>query len=268
VLRPPLGLELTIEVFRDLEAEYPFLRLAPPPAAGGGAVSRDFWLRFASLTQDRHDVLEAWHAAAWQQCSDLGDQVIARLQEALPQYTYAELASVTYNLASLAEHRPAQMDGLAARLDEQLSLRMEEMLAPANPGLAAVEECLRVAFVWLRGSAQLGSVRLARGSHNRALVRVLASRHLGLLPPRHLVFLLALAGIHRSYPHPEGRTSQRSTVGHPVPPALAAPLAAALPSLTHREAGVVCHALHQANLHLETQHHELRCLSCPASRQL
>ena len=70
----PEGLERMLEVFRDLGDLYPFLRLKVPPAPDSKA-SKTFWLRFASLTGNRHDVLHAWLLLNGDSPTHLEDQV-------------------------------------------------------------------------------------------------------------------------------------------------------------------------------------------------
>ena len=70
----PEGLERMLEVFRDLGDLYPFLRLKVPPAPDSKA-SKTFWLRFASLTGNRHDVLDAWLLLNGDSPTHLEDQV-------------------------------------------------------------------------------------------------------------------------------------------------------------------------------------------------
>ena len=70
----PEGLERMLEVFRDLGDLYPFLRLKVPPAPDSKA-SKTFWLRFASLTGNRHDVLDAWLLLNGDSPKEMEDQV-------------------------------------------------------------------------------------------------------------------------------------------------------------------------------------------------
>merc|ERR1719282_103104 len=229
-MRIPEGLEKTIEVFRDFTEKYPFLRLEVPSVAES-PISPDFWLSFASLTKDKQDVLQAWKLASSSQDAILQREIISRLLENLPHYSYSELASITYNL-SLLRHAPDQLAELTSMLDQQLTLMMRE----------------------LRGGMGL------LGDHNRALLKLLLTKHLRQLGSRHLVVVLALAGVHRTMPiHIKPSTLEYDT-GSPLPASLARALTTSLPVLGHREVGVICHALHQCGLYLETGHTEVRRL--------
>ena len=140
------GLEFTVRVFRDLEHLYPFLRLRPPPAPDS-KVSKAFWVSFSGQTQDKADLLEAWHLATWQTRGE--DHLLARLQATLPSLSYSELASLTYNLSSL-RHKPEQLSSLAAQLDLQLANKMQELLSPLaspqeqNPSVEEIDQSLQV----------------------------------------------------------------------------------------------------------------------------
>ena len=53
------GLNKTLSIFRDLDPKYSFLKISPPvPNIDVQQISSSFWLKFASHTQDRLDLLE------------------------------------------------------------------------------------------------------------------------------------------------------------------------------------------------------------------
>ena len=220
-------------------------------------ISPDFWLSFASLTGDKQDVLEAWKLASSSQDAILQREIISRLLENLPHYSYSELASITYNL-SLLRHAPDQLAELTSMLDQQLTLKMREMMQEADE--EQIEECLRVAFMWLRMMMQLRGGMGLLGDHNRALLKLLLTKHLRQLGSRHLVVVLALAGVHRTMPIHIKPSALEYDTGSPLPASLARALTTSLPVLGHREVGVICHALHQCGLYLETGHTEVRRL--------
>ena len=97
------------------------------PSVAESPVSPHFWLSFASLTKDKQDVLEAWKLASSSQDAGLQQEVISRLHKNLPNYSYSELASITYNL-SLLRHAPDQLAELTSLLDHHLAERMGEMM--------------------------------------------------------------------------------------------------------------------------------------------
>jgi len=253
VHNPHTGFELTLQVFRDLDHLYPFLRPALPPTVQPG-VARQFWVGFASKTQAREDVLEAWHRGDWSKGSQEEAQVVEALLASLPQYSYTCLASITYNLPSLA-HLPAHLAHLVAGLDHHLALRMRQVVA--EPGMEQVEMVLQVCYMWLRCMRALGPAGRRHNRHNSAALRLLLGERLPELLPRHLVAALTLAGLARKLPGLTGTSSGQDS-GTPLSPALHAALALALPALTPREVGAVSLALHRCNLHLETQHAEVR----------
>ena len=63
------------------------------------------------------------------------------LLASLPHYSYTTLATITYNLPSLA-HLPAHLAHLVAALDHHLTLRMRQVLE--EPGMEQVETVLQV----------------------------------------------------------------------------------------------------------------------------
>ena len=227
------------------------------PSVAESPVSPHFWLSFASLTKDKQDVLEAWKLASSSQDASLQQEVISRLHKNLPNYSYSELASITYNL-SLLRHAPDQLAELTSLLDHHLTERMREMMV--KPGMEQIEECLRVAFMWLRMMMQLRGGMGPLGGHNRALLNLLLTHHLHQLGPRHLVVALVVAGVHRTVPFRTKSSALTNDTGSPLPASLARALATSLPVLDHREVGVVCHALHRCGLYLETGHTEVRKL--------
>ena len=227
------------------------------PSVAESKVSPNFWLSFASLTKDKQDVLEAWKLASSSQDEDLKQEIISRLLKNLPNYSYSELASITHNL-SLLRHAPDQLAELTSLLDHYLTERMREMIVV--PEVEQVEECLRVAFMWLRMIMAMRGGMGTLSGHNRALLKFLLTRHLRHLEPRHLVVALALAGVHRTMPIHIRRSTLTNDTGSPIPASLSRILVTSLPVLDHREVGVVCHALHRCGLYLETGHTELRRL--------
>ena len=61
------SLNQTLSIFRDLDPKYSFLKVRPPiPNIDVQKISNTFWLKFASHTQDKLDLLEAWHLLARQ----------------------------------------------------------------------------------------------------------------------------------------------------------------------------------------------------------
>ena len=227
------------------------------PSLAESPVSPHFWLSFASLTKDKQDVLEAWKLASSSQDSVLQQEVVSRLHKNLPNYSYSELASITYNL-SLLRHAPDQLAELTSLLDHHLTERMREMMV--EPEEEQIEECLRVAFMWLRMKMQLRGGMGPLVGHNRALLNLLLTRHLHKLDPRHLVVALVVAGVHRTLPFRARNSALTNDTGSPLPASLDRALVTSLPLLDHREVGEVCHALHRCGLYLETGHTEVRKL--------
>ena len=68
-------------------------------------------------------------------------KVVEALLASLPHYSYTTLATITYNLPSLA-HLPAHLAHLVAALDHHLTLRMRQVLE--EPGMEQVETVLQV----------------------------------------------------------------------------------------------------------------------------
>ena len=202
-------------------------------------------------------MLEAWKLASSSQDANLQQEIISRLLNNLPNYSYSELASITYNL-SLLRRAPDQLAELTSLLDHHLTERMREMMV--EPEVEQIEECLRVAFMWLRMMMQLRGGMGPLGGHNRALLNLLLTRHLRQLGPRHLVVALVVAGVHRTVPFRTRPSALANDTGSPLPASLARALVTTLPVLDHREVGVVCHALHRCSLYLETGHTEIRKL--------
>eukprot|EP00092_Neocalanus_flemingeri_P030050 GFUD01032626.1.p1 GENE.GFUD01032626.1~~GFUD01032626.1.p1 ORF type:complete len:825 (+),score=217.37 GFUD01032626.1:35-2509(+) len=285
------GLNQTISVLRDNDSSYQFLKLQPP-FSSSPEVSRIFWFKFATHTRDKLDLLEAWNLATtlspsseqntsntsdWESC--VQDQFVSRLCQALPEYNYGQLADITYNLG-LLNHRLDQLNLLTSLVDSNLTNRMKEKLRTDKVAEEDIDQCLKVSFIWLRRGMETHShpvrsdnnkdstiraeppVSKLKGLHNTAMLEILLSDHLFLLTPSQLVFCLFLAGVHRELPG--CRADNNPGQGFPLPPNLYTKLSSALPLLTQREVGVVCHSLHQAHLYLETEHSTVRqaALNC------
>ena len=97
---------------------------------------------------------------------------------------------------------------LANQLDMALASRMSELLGAPGAGPREVEECLGVAYTWLRTcglEVWLGGGAWAhkawKGRHNSALTsRLLSPSLLPALTAPQLVFTLFLCGLHRRIP--------------------------------------------------------------------
>ena len=92
------------------------------------------------------------------------------------------------------------------------------------------------------------SVSKLKGLHNTSLLEIIFSDHLELLSPPQLVSSFLLAGVHREFPG--CRADLNLTMAKD---SLHLKLSSALPLLSHRDVGMVCHSLHQAHLYLETE---------------
>ena len=157
--------------------------------------------------------MSGWEEAAWQ-------QLVGRLSETLTSYSYTQLAQLAFSLGSLAGD-PAQVitpthlkltrsvqKDLANQLDMALASRMSELLGAPGAGQREVEECLGVAYTWLRTcglEVWLGGGAWAhkawKGRHNSALTsRLLSLSLLPALTAPQLVFTLFLCGLHRRIP--------------------------------------------------------------------
>ena len=261
------SLNQTLSIFRDLDPKYSFLKVRPPiPNIDVQKISNTFWLKFASHTQDKLDLLEAWHLLARQaQREDdeedslvkdhLEEQIIVKIISKFPDYTYQQLSDLTFNLEILRS-KPQLQRQFTRSLDYNLTKKMETVIMRPDCSAEDIDECLRVSFLLLRaGVESLYREHRLRGGHNTSLLSLLLTRHLAALTAPQLVFSLFLAAVQREFP---GCTYQATGQGFPLPPDLYEKLCEVLSDLSLHEVGVLCHSLHQVHLHMETRHAELR----------
>jgi len=259
------ALNQTINVFRDLDTTYHFVKLQPK-VSSSPLVSRIFWLKFANHTRDKLDLLEAWNqATTLPTCTDdntdsdwvssVQDQFVSRLCQALLEYDYDQLGNITHSLG-LLNNRLEHLNTLTSMVDSNLTTRMKEKFKSTNVTEEDIDQSLRIAYIWLRRGMETPHRSQLTGLHNRALVEILFSTHLPDLTPAQTVFLLFLAGVQRELP--DCRAAMDTGQGVSLPSTLYEKLSSVLPLLSHREVGVVCHSLHQAHVYIETHHSAVR----------
>ena len=246
------SLNLSLAVLRDLGTKYPFIRLSPPVVnINLHQVSSSFWLRFATHTKDKLDLLEAWNLLA-SHSEDIVDSdhvrntVVSSLSQLFPECSYQQLADVLFNIRILY-CQPDTLGEFTSLLDKFLTREMRRILLRTDPPTPEeIDQCLKVAFTCLRAemeyhqssiSDEILSSRVGdgkklsiRGSHNWEMLKILLTRHLELLTAEQLVFSLFLCGLQRKYPGCE-KFGQR----YPIPAPLYSRLSSVLPELSFRE---------------------------------
>ena len=277
------GLNKTLNIFRDLDPKYSFLKISPPvPNIDVQQISSSFWLKFASHTQDKLDLLEAWHLMATQSRleeeeeedeesslvrSHQEEQIILKIIRHFPDYSYHQLSQLTFNLEILRSR--AQLKKQFTRsLHFHLTRKMREIIMTEDCRPEEIDQCLSVSFILLRADIEYNidpatgrREHRLRGGHNSALLELLLGHHLSSLSPTQLVYCLFLAGVQKEYP---GCGYRAEGQGFPLPARLYDKLASVLAELSPHEVGVVCHSLHQVHLHLQTKHSAVRqaALNC------
>jgi len=129
------ALNQTIDIFRNFPEKYPFILLSPPQQANNRNTSdpakehmtKLFWLRFATRTNDKEDLLDAWKLVSQDtlRCTtDLEtrilDQFLQRLCEKFPEMSYAELTSALFHLSFFMDDH-GHLKLLSTLLDQQLA---------------------------------------------------------------------------------------------------------------------------------------------------
>ena len=159
------GLNKTLDIFRDLDGRYSFLKITPPiPNIDVQQISNSFWLKFASHTQDRLDLLEAWHLMASQSSreeekeEDLlkkhqEEKIILKIMEHFPDYSYQQLSDLTFNLEILRS-RPQLREQFTSSLDYNLTKKMKEMISRKKVRKEEIDLCLKVSLVLLRSGIE------------------------------------------------------------------------------------------------------------------
>ena len=215
------GLNKTLNIFRDLGPRYSFLKISPPvPNIDVQQISSSFWLKFASHTQDRLDLLEAWHLMASQPrlveekeekeiClvrSHQEEQIILKIIQHFPDYSYQQLSQLTFNLEILRS-RPELKKQFTRSLHYHLTGKMKEIIMTKDFRPEELDQCLSVSFILLRADIEYNidpatgrREHRLRGGHNSALLELLLSHHLTSLTPPQLVYTLFLAGVQKEYP--------------------------------------------------------------------
>ena len=276
------GLNKTLNIFRDLGPRYSFLKISPPvPNIDVQQISSSFWLKFASHTQDRLDLLEAWHLMASQPrlveekeekeiClvrSHQEEQIILKIIQHFPDYSYQQLSQLTFNLEILRS-RPELKKQFTRSLHYHLTGKMKEIIMTKDFRPEELDQCLSVSFILLRADIEYNidpatgrREHRLRGGHNSALLELLLSHHLTSLTPPQLVYTLFLAGVQKEYP---GCGYRAEGQGFPLPARLYDKLTTVMEDLSPHEVGVLCHSLHQVHFHLETKHSAVRqaALTC------
>ena len=276
------GLNKTLNIFRDLDPKYSFLKISPPvPNIDVKQISSSFWLKFASHTQDRLDLLEAWHLMASQSRLEeeegegesglvrgfQEEQIILKIIRHFPDYSYHQLSQLTFNLEVLRS-RPQLKKQFTRSLHFHLTRKMKEIIMREDCRPEEISQCLAVSFVLLRADIEYNiepatgrREHRLRGGHNSALLELLLSHHLASLSPTQLVYSLFLAAVQKEYP---GCGYRAEGQGFPLPARLYDKLSSVMGELSPHEVGVVCHSLHQVHFHLQTKHSAVRqaALNC------
>ena len=273
------GLDLTLDVFRDIHNKYSFLKITPPIVnIDVHQMSSSFWMRFASHTNDKYDLLEAWNLMASSSVSLDSEEmeatkgkIVTRLSHSFEEFSYAELSDILFNLGILYSN-PLLLKEFSQSLDKQLTEKMNQMLAKEEMMEEEIDLCLRVSFTWLRAVMESKKFYLPKttdsvesredmsyqlkGLHNGEMLKHLLGRHIHSLNSEQLLFCLFLCGVQKRYPSNTHRVKKGETF--PVPLLLYEALCNILPQLSSREIGILFNSLHLSNLHLETEHTTLR----------
>jgi len=265
---------LSLNVFRELDTRYNFVKLSPPSVnIDMHQVSGAFWMSYASQTNDKHDLLEAWHLLAssnnmnFESYQEVQDMIVHKLMENLSDYNYSQLADLLFNLRILYEDQ-TKLNHFIKMLDEHLTKKLKQILFKKSPSKEELDLCLKVGLSWLRAEMEQFQHHLTmdklytkspkiRGKHNIILTHLLFTKHLEILSPEQLVFGLFLCSVLKKYPGCVPKFS-KGQQGFPIPEPLYQKLAQVLPKLTPVEVGILCNSLHQAHLYLETKHSSLR----------
>ena len=268
------SVNLNINIFRDLHPKYSFLRLSPPAVnVDVHKVSSAFWTKFASNTNDKHDLLEAWNLLVTDPNileDGLKEEIILNLCQSFKDCSYGQLSDILFNLKILYAN-PELLKVFSQQLDNSLTDKMKEALSD-SPTQEDIDQCLKVAFLWLRAEMESHQFHLTRelqesrqnvsssvrlkGRHNSTLVNLLLKKNIEALTAEQLLFSLFLCGVHRQYP---GHSHNHNTgQGFPLPSHLHDKLCHVLPEMTDREVGVLGDSLHRAFIYLETKHATVR----------
>ena len=273
------SLDLSLNVFRDIDHKYSFLRITPPIVnIDVHQMSSSFWMRFASHTNDKYDLMEAWNLLA-SSSVDLDSEemeatkakIVSTLSNLFEEFSYEELSDIMFNLKILYSNHNLLQE-FSQSLDKHLTEKMKEILMKEEVSTHKIDLCLKVAFTWLRAGIELEKFNLPRetnmmetrkeksfkmkGFHNGEMLKILLGPHIHRLTSEQLLFSLFLSGKQRRYPTHIHRVKKGETF--PVPPSLYEALSRILPELDPREIGILFHSLKLSNLHLETEHSTLR----------
>merc|ERR1739836_226392 len=100
-------------------------------------VSSSFWLRFATHTKDKLDLLEAWNLLA-SHSEDIVDSdhvrntVVSSLSQLFPECSYQQLADVLFNIRILY-CQPDTLGEFTSLLDKFLTREMRKILLRTDP---------------------------------------------------------------------------------------------------------------------------------------
>ena len=275
------GLSLTLDVFRDLQHKYAFLRVTPPVVnIDVHQVSSSFWMRFASHTNDKYDLLEAWNLMATssvpldsEEVEATKGKIVTRLCNSFEDFSYAELSDILFNLRILYSNQ-ALLKEFSKSLDKHLTEKMKLKLMTDQVLEEDIDQCLKVSFTWLRALMESEKYKLPKateilesreredvtskmkGFHNGEMLKILLGQHIHTLNSQQLLFCLFLCGLQKRFPSNTHRVKKGETF--PVSLLLYEALCKILPELSPREIGILFNSLHLSNLHLETEHATLR----------
>ena len=272
------GLDLTLDVFRDIHYKYSFLKITPPIVnIDVHQMSSSFWMRFASHTNDKYDLLEAWNLMAsssvvldTEEMEVTKRNIVTRLSDSFEDFSYVELSDILFNLRILYSNPHLLMEfsqSLDKHMTEKMKLMLKEEVLEEE-----IDLCLKVSFIWLRSVMESKKFNLpkvteiveSRGHqpykmkpfHNGEMLKILLEKHIHSLNSQQLLFSLFLCGVQKRYPTNTHRVKKGET--SPVSLLLYEAICNVLPELSSREVGILFHSLHQSNLHLETEHSTLR----------
>lgn len=273
------GLDLTLDVFRDIRNKYSFLRITPPIInVDVHQMSSSFWMRFASHTNDKYDLLEAWNLMASssvvldsEEMEAAKRNIVTRLCDSFEDLSYVELSDILFNLRILFSN-PQLLKEFSQSLDKHLTEKMKLMLMKEEVLEEEIDLCLKVSFIWLRSVMESKKFNLPKvteivesrgdltykmkGFHNGEMLKILLEKHIHSLNSQQLMFSLFLCGVQKRYPSNTHRVKKGETF--PVPLLLYEAICNILPEMSPREVGILFNSLHLSNLHLETEHATLR----------
>ena len=268
------SINLTLSVFRDLDQKYLFLKISPPVInIDVHKVSSTFWIKFASQTNDKHDILEAWHLLAShsdlmidEQSQSIQEEITMKISQTISEYSYDQLADLLFNLRVLYK-KPDSLKSFVSILDKSLTKKMREILNQKNPSSEVIDKCLNVSFIWLRTQMEFNQtlehgVNLEnqyklKGSHNRSMLDILIGKHIKILNSEQLMFTLFLSSLQKRFPlyHPKFKDNQQ---GLAMPNLLYKKLCLVIPELSRKEVGLLCGFIHLSHIYLETKHSFVR----------